>query len=1430
MPDLGAAYAKLLIDGSGITRGMRRAESDFDQGLRRMERTATQRMKNISQTLTGLGQAMAPLSLAAGGLFAAGISSASNFQAKLVEIQARSGATAQAIEHLDETITQQAANTVFNAEQIGNAYLFALTSGQSLNEALANMPSVLDLAAAGGLDVSKAMDIATNIIAQFNETVAVTPLIVQSLNAAAASSPATINEIGEAFTNAGNVAKVFGLSISETAEIFGVFAKQGIRGAEAGTLLRSMLSFMTRDTSATTGAWEKLGVELFDAEGNLRDLDAVFSEVATSMEGLNEQERIMTSRNIAGRFGLQGFNALTAARGLKAMREEMAGATDASEVAAARMNTFEKQLASLQGSIDALLKEAFTPLMEDVLTPLLKQLIEVTNSVRDFAKANPELMKTIVAVIGLVALATPVLFGLGFAFKAAALGVGGLSVAVGLLTGPVGLLIAAIAALGVAAHTNFLGIGDLIQSLVATATPLLEGLIGTIRQLLGMTSDEEGSNVIDVELEVSVDVEVPAKKELTEEVDKATKTTVTTAQAIANAEERAQEHKIDIGIRANPNVRLGTWTPEPGDTLWDLWQSGDTGLTWTQFKKIIQEANPGLNLDYPVAGVPVKIPFAATPQVFTGRTSTHVVREGDRLLGIWQAMSEDTGLGWGAFVDFVKAANPGLDVNNLRTGQHIRVPFVATPEVSTPPPGSLSDVHLVREGDDLVTIWNKIREGTGVTLKEFVAYARQANPGVDLSNLERGTILRIPFQAAPEVTSGVSEYVVKPGDTLSGIWAKLKGDSEVTLDEFLDWVQETNKLEDVNRIRTGQTIRLPFGAAPELSAATGFIDHIIKPGDNLRSLWTAINSVTGISWEAFAAYVKAVNPSFDLATLGTARTIRIPMQASPELSAAVGLTEHVVKEGDDLRAVWDAMKSDTGLTWEQFMDALQTFNPGVDFSRLREGQIVRMPIGVQPDVSFQEETDWDIDYVGMLTPPIDNADVESAGTELGKSLGMKVGEILRSAVRSMGDLRHFLLGGERLEVVLDEEGRIDAVFKVQEKGIIDAVADAIGSINLSDIGTSVQDALGDLISDIFDFSTAFDEAISNDEAEFDNSLNSLVSDVGMRISDRFAAELTQPANPVLQQAISDWWRNFATWWEGEEQTVAQGGTMIRTRSGGARDFAAPLRAAINNIPATITGIADKVGEAWADVKDKFEEFISGVLGEEGTDSEPGTGLRGLLQTLRSGLQGAIDDSLEFLQDPLGKLAGLFDATFQTIGQGIETWVLDRLGQVGEAIRNFQRFIEGKIDLGTLLDRLFGRSDEAPARSPLEQFVADLETDAAGTGAGGGGRAAGQPGAARTYQDVLDAVGPGVLRSLPSGLDSGGAFRAGRAYLIGQGVQPELIVPNFDGTAYPRGQYELRGGDTYTINIMPPVTPQGLVDVQGAGSVGDMLMDRLRRTR
>jgi hypothetical protein len=130
------------------------------------------------------------------------------------------------------------------------------------------------------------------------------------------------------------------------------------------------------------------------------------------------------------------------------------------------MDTFSGAVDSLQGSIETLQIQALTPLMEDRLRPLVQEVTAVINSITDWAVANPEAAQTVILITGVVTAFGAALAALGLVVGFIGKGIAALAVVIGALFTPIGVIIGAVAALGAAFATNFLGIRDRVYEVV----------------------------------------------------------------------------------------------------------------------------------------------------------------------------------------------------------------------------------------------------------------------------------------------------------------------------------------------------------------------------------------------------------------------------------------------------------------------------------------------------------------------------------------------------------------------------------------------------------------------------------------------------------------------------------------------------------------------------------------------------------------------------------------------------------------------------------------------------------------------------------------------------------------------------------------------------------------------------------------------------
>lgn len=472
--DLGDATGRIILDASGVGAGVREAQNIFRGGIDQISGMVGDLGRNMSTIGTSMSVLTAPLI----GGFAAGARATIEFDSAMKEISARTGLVGADLQQISEFALQMGADTVFSGQQAADAFLQLLSSGQSAEQAIATLPTVLNLAAASGDDLGRTADVVTDIMAAFNLEIDDAASVADSLARAAGSSSADVASLGQGFANVGGIARQFGLDVDQTAAILAIFAERGIKGAEAGTQLKSMLLNMTRDTEEVQTTWAALGISMYDVEGNSRDLNDVMLELTARLNdgsySAEEQNAIMA--RLGGSYGIAGLAALTAGMSIQEMQELMAGQADAATIAQIQMASFANTIGSFMGSLEALGITVLTPLLED-MKPIVEEGIALVNMITAWAKENPELAASITKVLAVAAILGPVLVIVGAALQALAPIIALVGVVMGLILSPVGLLIIGVGLLAAAWATNWNGIRDKFNEVL----PIIESGIRTLR-------------------------------------------------------------------------------------------------------------------------------------------------------------------------------------------------------------------------------------------------------------------------------------------------------------------------------------------------------------------------------------------------------------------------------------------------------------------------------------------------------------------------------------------------------------------------------------------------------------------------------------------------------------------------------------------------------------------------------------------------------------------------------------------------------------------------------------------------------------------------------------------------------------------------------------------------------------------------------------
>lgn len=275
-----------------ITPDLARAKSASERTGRAMANEfskAEKKALTLTKAVTALGGGMALLG--AGFTLGNSIGILADFSAAMKEVAALTGATGKQFKELETQARALGASTKFSATAAAEAQGFLARAGYDVNEVLTATPQVLTLAAAGGLELASAADIASNVLAGFNLEVAETGRVVDLLAKTANSSNSTVSQLGEALKYAAPSAVAFGVSVEETLSAIGKLQDAGIQGGLAG---RGLVSFSSALVAKKDELTELIGEYDIATDG----LQGVIEKINSANLSIEDSVKLFRAENL----------------------------------------------------------------------------------------------------------------------------------------------------------------------------------------------------------------------------------------------------------------------------------------------------------------------------------------------------------------------------------------------------------------------------------------------------------------------------------------------------------------------------------------------------------------------------------------------------------------------------------------------------------------------------------------------------------------------------------------------------------------------------------------------------------------------------------------------------------------------------------------------------------------------------------------------------------------------------------------------------------------------------------------------------------------------------------------------------------------------------------------------------------------------------
>ena len=410
--DVGTAIGYLDLDTSGFKKGFKSALGDLETFGTTAE-GASGKLTSLGSAFTSAGTSLTQyVTLPLVGIGTAAMAVGNQFESAMSRVQAISGATGDELEALTDQALDLGATTAFSAKEAAAGMENLASAGFTVEEIMAAMPGLLDLAASSGSDLATASSIAASAIRGFGLEATEAGHVADVFAEAAARTNAQTEDMGEAMKYVAPVAAAMGQSLEETAAAIGIMSDAGIVGSQAGTALRGALSRLAKPTDAMTNKMTELGLSFFDAQGNMLPLNGIVAELETKMAGLTQEQRNNALVTLFGQESLSGMLALME-RGSDELINltESFEAADGSAAAMAEtmMNNTSGSLEEMMGALETLAIK-----IQQVLAPVVTKVAQgITEFINKLSSMDEGMLKLVVTLAGVAAAIGPVLIVVG---------------------------------------------------------------------------------------------------------------------------------------------------------------------------------------------------------------------------------------------------------------------------------------------------------------------------------------------------------------------------------------------------------------------------------------------------------------------------------------------------------------------------------------------------------------------------------------------------------------------------------------------------------------------------------------------------------------------------------------------------------------------------------------------------------------------------------------------------------------------------------------------------------------------------------------------------------------------------------------------------------------------------------------------------------
>ena len=287
--NLATISGRIVIDTSGIAASLQAAQDSVTAFGNNLKTIGSSMSMYITAPIAGIG--------------AAAVTTAADFESSMNILGVVAQSSGTAINDLSKAALQAGndsdlfgVSAASAAESLTSMYKSGLSTAEIfgganglngyLNEG-ASLSGVfraaIDLQSASELDQAAATDAVIVAMKTFGISAENAGTISDNFVKTANAGVLSVGDLRDALANIGPTAASFGFSFEDVNQALAVLSTRGIKGSEAGTALKSMMTNMMRQTPDVKAALAELNIELYNTDGTMKSLPDIMGQFSKAL-------------------------------------------------------------------------------------------------------------------------------------------------------------------------------------------------------------------------------------------------------------------------------------------------------------------------------------------------------------------------------------------------------------------------------------------------------------------------------------------------------------------------------------------------------------------------------------------------------------------------------------------------------------------------------------------------------------------------------------------------------------------------------------------------------------------------------------------------------------------------------------------------------------------------------------------------------------------------------------------------------------------------------------------------------------------------------------------------------------------------------------------------------------------------------------------